>query len=33
MPEERDAVVGENPKRVGLDEYAPIKAGESFIRG
>lgn len=32
MPDEHDAIVSECPKRFGLDEYEPIKAGESFIR-
>lgn len=32
MPDEHDAIVSESPKRFGLDEYEPIKPGESFIR-
>ena len=32
MPDEHEAIVSESPKRFGLDEYEPIKAGESFIR-
>lgn len=32
MPDEHDAVVGENPARFGIADYQPIQPGESFIR-